>query len=706
MTEQERWLAANDQYLATMLEWLRGRIDYMAGAHDPDRRVSKDVTERAEPARPRSLRSRLFRLDRVPAAPTLPPPSDRSAAPLDHGAIPLAAPQIRTADAERPPALMALGQRLGLSEFERNTLLLCAAMELDTRMGALCAKAQGDPARAYPTFALALALFDQPAWDVLSPERPLRHWRLIEINQPGAQPLINSALKADERIVNYIKGLNYLDDRLAPLVARVPRDDAPLPPSQAGTAADLVAWVKPREGASVPVIQLLGGDSRSKLTVAANALASLDVTLYRVAADVLPTQTADQETFVRLWEREAALLPIALYVDAAQTERAGNVHAAAVQRLFARSAGVMLLDTREAWPDLARDSVSLDVAKPTAAEQEAAWAEALGAAAGDLPARLAGQFNFDAAAIRTIAADARAHAPAGTAPADAVWDMSVRQARPALDQLAQRFEPKAHWDDLELPSTEKALLRQIAGQVTARAQVYDGWGFRERMNRGLGISVLFAGESGTGKTMAAEVMANELKLSLYRIDLSAVVSKYIGETEKNLRRLFDAAEDGGAILLFDEADALFGKRSEVKDSHDRYANIEINYLLQRMEAYRGLAILATNMKSALDSAFLRRLRFVVNFPFPGPAERQAIWRNMFPPQVPLEGVDFARLARLNLAGGSINKIALNAAFLAAQTGSRVTMPLVLDAARTEFRALEKPIDEATFRWLEPVEAKK
>ena len=152
------------------------------------------------------------------------------------------------------------------------------------------------------------------------------------------------------------------------------------------------------------------------------------------------------------------------------------------------------------------------------------------------------------------------------------------------------------------------------------------------MNRGLGISALFAGESGTGKTMAAEVLANELRLDLYRIDLSAVVSKYIGETEKNLRRLFDAAEDGGAILFFDEADALFGKRSEVKDSHDRYANIEINYLLQRMEAYRGLAILATNMKSALDTAFLRRLRFIVNFPFPGAAERRAIWERVFPPE--------------------------------------------------------------------------
>jgi SpoVK/Ycf46/Vps4 family AAA+-type ATPase len=181
-----------------------------------------------------------------------------------------------------------------------------------------------------------------------------------------------------------------------------------------------------------------------------------------------------------------------------------------------------------------------------------------------------------------------------------------------------------------------------------------------------------------------------------------VVSKYIGETEKNLRRLFDAAEDGGAILFFDEADALFGKRSEVKDSHDRYANIEINYLLQRMEAYRGLAILATNMKSALDTAFVRRLRFIVPFAFPGPAERQAIWKKVFPPETPTAGLDFARLARLNVTGGSIHNIALNAAFLAARAATPVTMQLLLEAARTECRKEGKPINDADFRVIEPV----
>jgi SpoVK/Ycf46/Vps4 family AAA+-type ATPase len=198
--------------------------------------------------------------------------------------------------------------------------------------------------------------------------------------------------------------------------------------------------------------------------------------------------------------------------------------------------------------------------------------------------------------------------------------------------------------------------------------------------------------------MAAEVIANELRLDLYRIDLSTAVSKYIGETPKNLRRFYDAGEDGGAILFFDEADAIFGRRSEVKDSHDRYANQEINYLLQRMESYRGLAILATNMKGSLDPAFLRRLRFVVTFPFPGQEERRRMWEKVFPRQAEVAALDFDRLARLPATGGMIHNIALNAAFAAAAVGGRVTMPLVLEAARTEFRKLERPVPEREFAW--------
>jgi SpoVK/Ycf46/Vps4 family AAA+-type ATPase len=311
---------------------------------------------------------------------------------------------------------------------------------------------------------------------------------------------------------------------------------------------------------------------------------------------------------------------------------------------------------------------------------------------------LAAQFNLNLATIQHIAASELSESANQQVPlSERLWDACLLSARPSLDTLAQRLALKVTWDDLVLPDEETNILHQIAAQVQQRNTVYEQWGFAEKMNRGLGINALFAGVSGTGKTRAAEVIANSLRLNLYRIDLSAVVSKYIGETEKNLRRLFDAAEDGGAILFFDEADALFGKRSEVKDSHDRYANIEINYLMQRMEAYRGLAILATNMRSALDTAFLRRLRFVVTFPFPGIAERKRIWQKVFPPDAPLDTLDFDRLARLELTGGSIHNVALNAAFMAAHTGSSVTMALILSAARAEFRKLERPINEADFR---------
>jgi SpoVK/Ycf46/Vps4 family AAA+-type ATPase len=237
-------------------------------------------------------------------------------------------------------------------------------------------------------------------------------------------------------------------------------------------------------------------------------------------------------------------------------------------------------------------------------------------------------------------------------------------------------------------------LREVSIHVRQRMKIYEEWGFAAKSARGLGISALFSGASGTGKTMAAEVLANELQLDLYRIDLSQVVSKYIGETEKNLRRVFDAAEQGGAILLFDEADALFGKRSEVKDSHDRYANVEISYLLQRMESYRGLAILTTNLKDAIDTAFLRRIRFVVQFPFPDSNQRAEIWRHIFPSQTPTDGLDVDRLARLSVAGGNIRNIALHAAFLAADSGEPVRMNHLLRAARAEYTKLEKPLSEA------------
>jgi SpoVK/Ycf46/Vps4 family AAA+-type ATPase len=313
---------------------------------------------------------------------------------------------------------------------------------------------------------------------------------------------------------------------------------------------------------------------------------------------------------------------------------------------------------------------------------------------------LVSQFDLNERSIRAACAEILGRKGSSSDLNKMVWDACRVQARAHLCDLAQRIEPAATWDELVLPAMQAHTLREIAVHVRQRSKVYEEWGFAARCSRGLGISALFAGASGTGKTMAAEVLANELHLDLFRIDLSQVVSKYIGETEKNLRRVFHAAEEGGAILLFDEADALFGKRSEVKDSHDRYANIEISYLLQRMEAYRGLAILTTNMKSALDTAFLRRIRFVVQFPFPDASQRKEIWRRIFPSDTPIEGLDMNKLARLNVTGGNIRNIALHAAFLAADAGEQVRMQHLLRAARSEYAKLDKPLTENESRgWI-------
>jgi hypothetical protein len=528
----------------------------------------------------------------------------------------------------------------------------------------------------------------------------LRYARLIEISQPGAMPLTSSPLRADERIVNYLKGLNVLDDRLASLAQLL---DAPA--TIALSQQEIVQHIlqRLRQGAAesvLPVVQLLGADSGSKLAVAGQVCAALNRRLYRLRADALPLQPAEIETLARLWQRESFLLPVALYLDAETVEAAPAEMASAIQRFLSREVGLVFLGPRESPARLDCAHAVFDLKKPTAAEQRQTWISALDESEENIQTAqiLAGQFDLNVQDIQTAASlGLKAASDDDANLRETLWDACRDLTRPRLDLLAQRLEPKATWDDLVLPDEQTALLHRIAGQVRDRHKVYDEWGFALKMNRGFGISALFSGESGTGKTMAAEVIANDLRLNLYRIDLSAVVSKYIGETEKNLRRLFDAAEQGGAILFFDEADALFGKRSEVKDSHDRYANIEINYLLQRMEAFSGLAILATNMKTALDLAFMRRLRFIVSFPFPSLKERKLIWQKALPPQTPQAELDYDRLARLNITGGNIHSIALNTAFMAAEDGQMVTMPLMLAAARMELRKLEKPFNESEFK---------
>jgi SpoVK/Ycf46/Vps4 family AAA+-type ATPase len=396
-----------------------------------------------------------------------------------------------------------------------------------------------------------------------------------------------------------------------------------------------------------------------------------------------------------------------LYVEAGETEPADRVAAAALTELVDRLGVLLVVGSAERFPT-SRQSVVARLPALDATARHALWQEALGGVASSVNGQLAGivqQFDLGPEGIAravTAAHDRAGLRTTGTVPetseitAADLWQACREQAAGHLDALARRLVPCQTWEDIVLPDEIVRQLHEIAGQVAWRSRVYEEWGFGAKLSRGRGISALFSGPSGTGKTMAAEVLAGHLELDLYRIDLSSVVSKYIGETEKNLRRVFDEAERSGAILFFDEADALFGKRSEVKDSHDRYANIEISYLLQRMEEYRGLAILATNLRSHLDQAFLRRLRFLVDFPFPDVGQRQRIWQRVFPPQAAVEGLDFAALGRLEIPGGNIKNIALNASFLAAGEASPVRMEHVLKAARREYVKIEKLVSEADF----------
>jgi AAA+ superfamily predicted ATPase len=516
----------------------------------------------------------------------------------------------------------------------------------------------------------------------------LRRFRLLEVDEsPG---VAQGRIRIDERILHYLAGVNYLDPRLAPAL-RAAANPSLIGDEQAAVAERVLRGLNAADG-RLPLVQLEGDDASGQEDVAARGAAGLGLRLFVLAARDLPESPHEAQVLCSLWEREAGLLASALLIDCGT-----DAPSAPVVRFVERVGGLVFLSAgRPCSPR--RTSLRFTVRRASQGEQKRLWSLALGPAAaganGELD-RVSAQFRFSARTIAETAA-ALVATPQGLAK-ESLWNACRSLAPARLDELAQRIEPTAGWDDLILPDAQKRALGLIAVHVRHRLKVYEDWGFAAKSARGQGISVLFAGESGTGKTMAGEVLARELGLDLYRIDLSAVVSKYIGETEKNLRRVFDAAEDSGSILLFDEADALFGKRSEVKDSHDRYANIEVSYLLQRMEAYRGLAVLTTNRYAALDSAFQRRLRFVLQFPFPDVEQRAAIWRGVFPAAMPLHEIDFEKLARLHVAGGNIRNIALNAAFFAAESDGQLSMTHLLRAARAEAAKRERPMTDAETR---------
>lgn len=593
---------------------------------------------------------------------------------------------------ELPAELKYLCQRLKLSRFERDLLLLCLGMELDPSFPSLCAQAQKDENLPWPTFQLALGTLPDASWEGLLTDAPLRFWSLIEIGKGNT--LLRSPLSLPERVMHFLCGLDCPDERLLGILDS--ESAAYYLSASRQKLADQLARVLATPNLEGAAYQLYGANPVDRLSVATQACLILGRPLHVLAVERLPSASAELTAFIRLWQREVLLSGRILYIEYENdtlAESGGDGRSLALSRVIEEVRGATILGARERRSVHMRPLVYLEVNGPSMLEQYNVWCSALDGHLPELKPRLGhlvSQFSLDEAAIRAAAASLEEGSGISVdETSHALWQFCRHHTRPRMGTLATSIEPRAKMDDLILPDRQKQLLMDLISQVRLRLQVYEHWGFSGKSSRGLGISALLYGTSGTGKTMAAEVLAGMLDLSLYRIDLSAVISKYIGETEKNLARIFDAAEGGGAVLLFDEADALFGKRSEVKDSHDRHANIEVAYLLQRIESFRGLVIMTTNLKENIDQAFLRRIRFVLRFPFPEEHEREQIWQRTFPEACPLDGLDYRRLAKLNIAGGNIRNIAINAAFFAADEGVAIGMRHVLQAAEHEYDKMER-----------------
>jgi hypothetical protein len=624
-----------------------------------------------------------------------------------------------------PLRLDRLSIVFGLDRFDVDTLLLALLPELVAAAARDYAFLQDDPGRPRLSVDLLLSLMcgsfreRLEARAHLAADAPLVRHALVHVlhERPDLQPpQLAHYLKVDERIVAYLlDDSDTIDARLADFVHLVePRRGLSELGLPLETATRLRAWATHRLGANRQhVLHLLGPAGVGKKTTAASLCRAVGRPMLVVGVRALAAAPPERCAFLfRLAQREALLHDAlvcwdgfdALLADTHAAERATFVRALAEAGAPAFVTGEARWEPTGELRDLAW--ASLELAAPGTAAQTRLWHAALGEARATVDVDvgvLVSRHPLTAGQIQDALASARRRAELRTPDAGRVsmpdlLQACAQHAQPRLGALARRIESADGWDDLVLRDDRKQRLRELCHHARYRDHVLEQWGFGDKLSTGKGLSALFAGPPGTGKTMAASVLASELGLPLYQIDLSAVVSKYIGETEKQLAELFREAERTRAILFFDEADALFGKRTEVHDSHDRYANLETSYLLQRMDSYEGVVILASNWSHNIDNAFVRRLRFIVDFALPDELERLAIWQRVWPAGLPRDAsVDLPELARrFELAGGPIRNIVLAAAFLAAPDGGAVTQRHILHASRREFQKIGKIVDDSLF----------
>lgn len=634
----------------------------------------------------------------------------------------------RTADSAGNGITLRLNQLahdFALTPFDVDVLLICLAPEIDLRYGRLFAYLQDHAEKRSPTVELALNLLcpsleaKVAARQHFEPQSPLMKYHIVHLLAgpvSGEGSFLDRTIRVDERIASYLLDSDAPDVRLAPFARRIKAqarlDDLLLPLDLKQRLGRMAQNPTREETGTIYHLQGSYGVGRQAAAEALCREMGLDL-LVIDGEGILNSQAIPFEDSVRLAQREARLQHAALYwigFDSLLTDDRQAWRNALLRTLVEGSEPAFLAGEITWEPaNISHDLrfLRVEFPCPSAASRKELWGRSLNGSTPSISetdlAELAGKFRFTGGQIRDAAATARnlargrdlAHAQVTL---EDIYAACRLQSNRNLALLAQKITPHYTWDDIVLPADSLEQLRELCNQVKHRARVYDTWGFGRKLAMGKGVNALFAGPSGTGKTMAADIIAGELGLDLYKIDLSTVVSKYIGETEKNLSRIFEEAETSNAILFFDEADALFGKRSEVKDAHDRYANIEISYLLQRMEEYSGVVILASNLRQNMDEAFVRRMHLTISLPFPGPQERYQIWQKIWPGDTPLDAhLDLDFLAQtFEMAGGNIRNIALSSAFLAAADQDIVNMGHLLYAIKREYQKMGKMVRNESF----------
>jgi len=628
-------------------------------------------------------------------------------------------------------ALPWLARLYNLSSFEKDVILICLAPELHRKYDKIYVYLQDDIARKKPSIDLVLDLLcetEAEKWQArcfFSGHAPLVHSGIIVIvddpHSPSGSSQLSRFLKLDPHILDFLLGDSSVDNRLlekaviyTPMFSLA---EVLIEPGIKNRVKNILQEhfaLSPLERKKL-VLYFYGPYGVGKRDLALGICHFLNCPLIYLDMEQLVGKAAEAETLLRAAFREELLVQAILYLDNIHILLAGDITYTALSKSLARMAAasntvtIMAGENADIPPGLFEAAVlhTIPLTVPPVQLLQKTWELAL----ENLPVQdktsyareLASRFRLTPRQIRGACQYARYSFvmanPQTRLTLNDLYAACRKQTNQKLNQLAVKIEYRYRWEDIVLEEEKIQHLKEICRQEKYRYQVFEHWGFHKKISHGKGLSVLFSGPPGTGKTMAAEVMAGELQLDLYKIDLSGVVSKYVGETEKNLARIFHEAETGNAILFFDEADALFGKRTEISDAHDRYANIEVSYLLQKMEEHEGIVILASNFRQNIDEAFTRRLRFIVDFPFPDEESRLRIWKTHFPDEAPLDqAVDFEFLARkFQVTGGCIRNIVLNAAFFAAQNGGVIEMKHILRGAQREYEKIGKSWDERNMK---------